>query len=311
MSIYDQMNASSMKHVKGGETGMMSPNTWPVVVDPASIATLVAGDAVYITGAEGGVIYVDKCTLSTHKPFGYVFASRKDSSFTASMALEVASDLSVIYAEAGAAITAGADLMSVVTGSKVITADGSLPISAMALDDAAAPGVLIRILVRAGWSLTTPTFTAATILGTLAVGGRVSGPASGYGLFSKRVRLTIAEVNDGATLLDAVTGLKHRLVDYKIIPIGAAVTSSAATGVAIYGTQSATEVALAAVLKAQLTQSAVNTPITASVVSLADGASFVANDAATAITCKSTSAGASDLAGATHIDFDLTYAVEA
>ena len=132
---------------------------------------------------------------------------------------------------------------------------------------------------------------------------------TGYVTFSKRVRSTIAEVNAGVTLLPAVAGLKYRLCNIKMIAYGAAVTSTNVTHLEVRGTQSAGSAVLYKVAKAQLTQSAVNTIGTASTIVLADGASFIANDANTAITLNPL--GGTDAAGATGVDIDISYTIEA
>jgi hypothetical protein len=120
-----------------------------------------------------------------------------------------------------------------------------------------------------------------------------------------RTRFTAAQVNAGATVLAAVVGAKYRLIDCTLIAIGG--NAATATSVDIGGTQS-TGVLLIAAAVAALTRSTVVKPNTANVTVLADGASFVANDANTAITIGVTG---SNLATATHIDVILTYALEA
>lgn len=120
-----------------------------------------------------------------------------------------------------------------------------------------------------------------------------------------RTRVTTAQVNAGLTLLAALAGYKYRFVDCTLIAIGGA--AATATAVIISGTQSGAAVLISAAVAA-LTQSTVVKPNTANVTVLADGASFIANDANTAITIAKTG---SDLATATHIDVILTYAIEA
>ena len=136
----------------------------------------------------------------------------------------------------------------------------------------------------------------------------VQGPGTqGYSTYTIRQRVPIASVNSGVTLVAAVTGRKIRVVDAEVIAYGGAVTSTTATGVAITGTQTS-PVALFTIAKAQLGESVLNRFGTASTTLLADGASLIANDAATAITFKGV--GGTDLAGATGIDVILTYAIE-
>lgn len=124
------------------------------------------------------------------------------------------------------------------------------------------------------------------------------------GVVNQRFRVTAAQVNAGYTLVPALAGHKYRLIDATIIAIGGA--AAGATTVDLLGTQT-TGVKLLAIAVAALTQSAVVKPDTANVTVLADGASFVANDANTAITVGKTG---SNLTTATHVDISLTYAVE-
>lgn len=123
---------------------------------------------------------------------------------------------------------------------------------------------------------------------------------------SIRTRYTVAEINAGATLLSAVAGGKYRMVDCTLIAVGGA--AATADAVTVNGTQSASGAALITAAVAALTQSAVVKPDTSNVTVLADGASFVANDANTAITVGKTGG---TLATATHIDVIFTYTIEA
>lgn len=124
-------------------------------------------------------------------------------------------------------------------------------------------------------------------------------------VMTTRHRVTAAEVNAGHTLLAAISGYKYRLVDATLVAIGGA--ASGATTVDILGTQT-TAAKLVAAAVAALTQSAVVKPDTTNVSVLADGASFVACDAGTAVTIGKTG---SNLATATHVDVILSYALEA
>ena len=128
-----------------------------------------------------------------------------------------------------------------------------------------------------------------------------------------RRRATIAEINAGVTLLPAIPGFKYRLMAMAAIAIGGAVTS--ATLVRINGTRAAGAVVLGSLAIARLAQSVMNvvgTPFATagaeSITTLADGASFTACDANTAITADKTG---SSITVATHVDFLLTYTIEA
>ncbi len=147
----------------------------------------------------------------------------------------------------------------------------------------------------------------------VAAGGKVSveaggelAHAAGALALSQRFRVTAAEVNAGKELLAAIPGFKYRLIDWSMVAIGG--NAATATSVDLLATQGAAGVTLAAVAVAALTRSAVVKPNSANVTVLADGASFVANDAATAITIGKTGGS---LATATHVDVVLLFALEA
>jgi hypothetical protein len=88
---------------------------------------------------------------------------------------------------------------------------------------------------------------------------------------------------------------------------GSMAATANATGVAISSTQT-TGVALYTVNLAQLTRSTVNSVGTASTVVLADGASFVDNDANATITIAAV--GGTDLITATGVDVVMDYVQE-
>lgn len=117
---------------------------------------------------------------------------------------------------------------------------------------------------------------------------------------------TIAEVNAGVTLLPALEGYKYRMVDAAAIAVGG--NAAAVTSVDIKGTLSSARV-LFSFLVAGLTQSTLlRAGAATNGVILADGASYTANDANTAITC--IKAG-SNITTASHIDTLLWYVIEA
>lgn len=121
-----------------------------------------------------------------------------------------------------------------------------------------------------------------------------------------RTRFTIAQINAGATLLAAISGYKYRMVSCKAIAVGGA--AGAVTTVDVLGTQSASGVKLVAFAQASLTQSAVLTAGDSGAAVLADGASFVACDANTAITVGKTGGSVTT---ATHIDVIFEYVLDA
>lgn len=176
---------------------------------------------------------------------------------------------------AAAAISAGAPVYAAASGK--VTSSGSLYVG-RALEAATTDGDVIEVLTSG------PDLGAARVL---------------------RTRVTTANVNAGATLLAAIPGLKYRIHDMAFIAIGGG--AATATTVDILGTQSASSVKLLAAAVAALTQNTLLRAGATNATILAAGASFVANDANTAITIGKTG---SDLATATHIDVLLTYSIE-
>jgi len=132
----------------------------------------------------------------------------------------------------------------------------------------------------------------------------VQAPVGNGFVQSIRQRFTIAQVNAGATLLAALPGFKYRMIQCSAIAIGGAV--GAVTTVDVIGTQSSA-VKLAAFAQASLTQSAELRAGDTGGAILADGASFVACDANTAITVGVTG---SAITTATHIDFIFEFVVD-
>jgi hypothetical protein len=120
-----------------------------------------------------------------------------------------------------------------------------------------------------------------------------------------RTRVTVAQINAGLTLLAAVPGYTYRLVDCTLIAIGG--DAGTATDVRILGTRAAGSVALIVAAIAALTRSAVVKPNTANVTVLADGASFTALDANTAVTIGKTGGTLDTL---TNVDVILNYVLE-
>lgn len=318
-----QMNQFSMTPMKGAVAALLNDLTLSCQVDPASVATLVAGTKVKLTNAVGNTIMID-AALASDEGVGFVLYTPKKDKFVAGDPVEIGFSLSVMWGEASGSITRGDQLNSVATGAKLETSAGD-PVCGVALENAA-DGDIFRYLVLVPMAIpatitsgsingvaiggSTPaagTFTTLTATGAATFDGLINAAGSSFGVVSKRIRTSIANVNAGATLLAAVTGRKWRLVEAKVIAIGANVTSTTATGVAIIGTQSASGVNLLTVAKADLTRSAVNsTEVNGTV--LADGASFVDNDADTAITIAAD--GGTDLAGASNIDVIITASLE-
>jgi predicted RecA/RadA family phage recombinase len=128
---------------------------------------------------------------------------------------------------------------------------------------------------------------------------------AGGGLINVRKRFTIAQVNAGATLVPAVPGASVRMVRCTAISVGGA--ASGVTTVDVLATLATASRKLVAFAQASLTQSAVLKDGGSGAAVLADGASYTPNDANTAITVGKTG---DDVATATHIDINFTYALD-
>ena len=143
--------------------------------------------------------------------------------------------------------------------------------------------------------------TSGAVIGDIAING---GSATGGGVLQIRKRFTIAEVIAGDTILPALAGRKYRMIDCLGIAVGGA--AAAVTTVDVLATQT-TAVKLVAWAQASMTRSTVLHAGESGAAVLADGASFVANDANTAILIGQTG---SDITTATHIDVVLSYAID-
>lgn len=121
----------------------------------------------------------------------------------------------------------------------------------------------------------------------------------------QKTRVTLVQLNAGFTLLPALPGVKWRLLDWAMISNGGAAT--AATSANIVGTRAAAAVQLAVTAVAALTRSALVRAGASNAVILADGASFTALDANTAVTLANVGSAMTTL---TSIDIFLTYVAD-
>jgi predicted RecA/RadA family phage recombinase len=133
---------------------------------------------------------------------------------------------------------------------------------------------------------------------------RLNGVSLGGRLLTLRKRIAVASVNAGATLLAAIAGAQYRMVHAQAIAIGGA--AGAVTTVDILATLSSSR-KLVAFAQASLTQSTVLKDGGTGAAVLADGASYTANDAGTAVTVGITG---SAITTATSIDFSIDFVLE-
>lgn len=162
-----------------------------------------------------------------------------------------------------------------------------------------------RVTIDASAGLPIGTVAVAAATGDTTCAVRLAGTSLAGRVHTVRKRFTIAQVNAGATLLPAIAGAKYRMLAASGISIGGA--AGAVTTVDILATLAAGSRKLVAFAQASLTQSSVLKDGGAGAAVLADGASYTANDAGTAVTVGKTGA---DVTVATHIDVALTYSIE-
>jgi hypothetical protein len=130
--------------------------------------------------------------------------------------------------------------------------------------------------------------------------------------YSLRTRVTLAQLNAGFTLLAALPGFAYRMIDCMLIAIGGAATTG--TSVNVIGTRAAAPVQLFVAAIAGLTQSTITragspfaTAGTASIVCLADGASFTPLDVNTPVTVITVGSAMTVM---TNLDVVLTFAID-
>lgn len=200
---------------------------------------LVAGQAVKMEDATGGVPPVLALTANTQSAFGFVIRTLQNQNFPTGHAVEVAMAGSVMNMVAGAAIARGAKLEVVYTTNKVITNAGTNPVCGFALDKAAADGDIIRVYILS------PSYELGQVIADIsglqaALDVLTANDVNSLQTF--KVTATTAEINAGKEIVPAVTGKKIRVVNYAARVVGnfAATTSvdlqdSAATKVTALG----------------------------------------------------------------------------
>lgn len=143
-----QQNQFSLVTVKGALDLKFNLNTVACEVDSTQATALIPGQAVTIVDSAGGVPKVIAVSSDTDVVFGVVNYNIKNPSFAASMPVEISIGMNVVYMEASAAIARGADVMVVVSGSKVATATAGKAILGKAFDKAVNAGDLIRVQLK-------------------------------------------------------------------------------------------------------------------------------------------------------------------
>lgn len=150
----------------GGQVDLpFNTNTMSAVIDAAQSGTLYPGQAVKLVGtaAPGGIPHVVACTADTDECWGFLEFEIKQQGFVAGSRVNVSTGGNVIYLYATSAILAGAQVQLDITATTTLTSNGVTTIVqysganvvGYALDQALAPGALIRV------KLTTPSYQFA------------------------------------------------------------------------------------------------------------------------------------------------------
>lgn len=142
------LNQFSMEVVQGMLDENLNVNTLPCQVGSEQATALIPGQAVKIVDEAGGVPKVIAASADTDDVFGFVNYNEKDASFPALSKVEISFFRgNVMYMTSNAAIARNAQVMLVITGSKVATATSNKRIVGRALDKAADANELIRVII--------------------------------------------------------------------------------------------------------------------------------------------------------------------
>ncbi len=146
MTISQNQFTQSM--VKGVLSGRPNLNSLPVQLDVTTAGNIGPATAVKVVNSAGGVPKVVEVAADTDDIMGFINYNGKDADFDAYAAMEISQDGNVMVMEASAAIARNAEVMVVVTGSKIATATSGKRIVGRTLDKAAADGDLVRVQIK-------------------------------------------------------------------------------------------------------------------------------------------------------------------
>lgn len=137
---------------EGVEKGMLDPKSLGTVIPAQAVSGLTdplyPGMAVMLTNDSGKMIQVNEQFASVMPPFGVIVYDAKKNSYDSQEVMEIASGGSMVWVEAGAAFSRGVQLTYDATNKNYIAATTGVSIVGIALDNAAAEGDLIRLLVK-------------------------------------------------------------------------------------------------------------------------------------------------------------------
>lgn len=135
--------------VQGALDLNFSNNLVSVQIDSTESGTLLPGTPVKMVDSASGIPKVIAATVNTNDILGFITYTQKDKNFVAGDACEIAlvNGGCCMYMTASAAISRGAQVAVVISGTKIVTATSALRIVGIAFDKAAADGDLIRVLM--------------------------------------------------------------------------------------------------------------------------------------------------------------------
>ncbi len=147
------LNQNQVKQipVKGMVDLDIQGGTVSVQIDISESGTLVPGQAVTIYDRGGGIMKVIAATADTVDIFGVINFNQRKTSYVAGDKCEISvlCGGNCIFMEASAAVARGAEVMIVVSGSKVALATTNKRIIGRAIDKASTNGDLSRVLMLA------------------------------------------------------------------------------------------------------------------------------------------------------------------
>jgi len=148
------LNQFALQAIQGQMDLRFNTNIISCEIDSTSAGGLGPGQAVKLVASAGtgnSVPHVVECAASSDAVFGFIVYNIKNQTFNALDKVEIAfAHDSIMYMTSSAAITQGANVSIVVSGSKVATAVGSsgTTIVGQAFDGAAAANQVVRVKIN-------------------------------------------------------------------------------------------------------------------------------------------------------------------
>ena len=196
--------------VKGDTAMTVGFNTMPVLLDPNSVSTVVAGDAVVLTTSDGTAILVDKATAA-EVPWGFIVYEMKNNIYSVAsgkVAFEIARFGTLVWAEAQGSVDRGDDLEYVPDGTTgynplIKVNAGTNPICGIAVDNAS-DGELFRMMIITAIDFT-PTIVGGSINNSPI--GQTTPNLGSFTVLQATTSLTVSGNATVTTIYDAIVAL--------------------------------------------------------------------------------------------------------